>query len=152
MLLSIAGMLNFNLFGIPMVGSDICGFMFKTTKDLCARWMQLGAFYPFSRNHNVKRTRSQEPYVLGPTVLETSRVSLKLRYSLLKYYYTLFVKSGGYGAIIKPLFYNYPLDNKVYSDDLLDTQFLIGNNLMVTPILKKNTVERDIYLPSNSTW
>ena len=41
---SISGIFNFNIFGIPFTGSDICGFMENASKDLCIRWYNLGAF------------------------------------------------------------------------------------------------------------
>jgi alpha-glucosidase (family GH31 glycosyl hydrolase) len=60
---SVTGIMMHNILGIPLAGSDICGFMLNTTAELCARWHIVGSFYPFSRNHNGWNSISQEPYV-----------------------------------------------------------------------------------------
>jgi alpha-glucosidase len=82
---SIQGILQFQLFQIPMVGADACGFQRNTTEELCNRWMQLAAFTPFMRNHNINDTISQEPFV-WPSVAEASRVAIRERYRLLPYW------------------------------------------------------------------
>ena len=74
---SIIGVIQFNQFGVPLVGADICGFIDPTTEELCARWHQTGAFYPFSRNHNTIGTPDQDPG-MWPSVAAIAKASLEV--------------------------------------------------------------------------
>lgn len=139
---SIPHILNNQLFGFQMVGADICGFGGDATVELCARWYQLGAMYPFARSHNILGTVSQEPYAMGPIVLEASTRAIKLRYSLLKYLFSLFVMGRGSGFIWRPLSFNNYQDENCFSDKVESTQFLIGESLMVAPILEEGQTSR----------
>jgi alpha-glucosidase (family GH31 glycosyl hydrolase) len=143
---SITGILSMNLFGIPLVGADICGFNEDTTEELCSRWMQLGTLYPFSRNHNTIGARSQEPYAFGTMLLNASITSLNLRYSLLPYYYTQFYHMHTSGGVFwRPLFFEFPTDTATYG---LDKQFLVGPALLVSPVLEQSATTVQSYFPA----
>ncbi|XP_066560306.1 lysosomal alpha-glucosidase isoform X2 [Amia ocellicauda] len=92
--LSVPAMLLFGLYGVPLVGADVCGFEGDASEELCVRWTQLGAFYPFMRNHNDRPNKPQEPYVFGREAQAAMRSALELRYSLLPLLYTLFYRAA----------------------------------------------------------
>ena len=96
-----------NLAGIQMVGPDICGFGGNTTEELCARWYQLSAVYPFARSHSDYASNPQEPYNVGPNVLFSAFKNLKLRYTFLKQYYSFWISSQGFVPFFSSLSY-YP--------------------------------------------
>ncbi|XP_077980370.1 lysosomal alpha-glucosidase-like [Glandiceps talaboti] len=146
---TIPGILNFNMFGVPMVGADICGFGGNTTEQLCQRWQQLGAFYPFARNHNDIKANDQHPTVFSEAMQNSTRKALLIRYSLLPYLYTLFYKAHTDGSpVVRPLFFEYPKDKMTYS---IDTQFLWGEALMITPVLNENATSVEAYFPDDDT-
>ncbi len=122
---SIIGMLQFNHFGIPMVGPDICGHINDAAAELCQRWSELGAFYPFSRNHNGKGYADQDPGAYGPEVAASVRTALRIRYTLLPYLYTLFFQHYAEGGTVaRALWHEFPLDQIAAG---IDRQFLWGS-------------------------
>ncbi|XP_065906865.1 uncharacterized protein [Dysidea avara] len=151
---SIPEMLSFQMYGIPLVGSDICGFSGDTTEELCSRWMELGAFYPFSRNHNIKGTKPQEPYEWS-SVAAISRKMLGLRYSILPYYYTLFYKASRpvttipSATVTRPLFFEFPTDRNTHS---IDRQFMVGSGLLVSPVLEQGSTSVEAYFPAGKWY
>ncbi|XDA75973.1 hypothetical protein R6Z07F_006139 [Ovis aries] len=149
---SIPGILEFNLFGIPMVGANICGYTENVTEELCRRWMQLGAFYPLSRNHNGPGFRDQDPAAFSENnamLLESSRYYLNIRYTLLPYLYTLFYRAHTLGeTVARPLVHEFYQDPATWE---VHEQFLWGPGLLITPVLYEGLNYARAYIP-DAIW
>ncbi len=142
---SIPMLLNLGLSGIPFAGADVGGFKDDVDPEMLVRWIQLGAFYPFFRNHSAKGTRRQEPWVFGEPYTSIIAEAIRLRYRFLPYIYTLFAESHRNGKpMMRPLFLEFPEDEESY--DVSD-QFLIGDSLLVAPIITPGARARAVYLP-----
>ncbi|ELU06499.1 hypothetical protein CAPTEDRAFT_169641, partial [Capitella teleta] len=140
---SIIGMMEFNMFGIPFVGADICGYFTEASESLCNRWMQLGAFYTFSRNHNGD-SAPQDPG-LWPEVGRNSREVLLTRYTLLPYLYTLFHEAHTEGrTVIRPVMHEFINDVSTHA---IDEQFLWGPALLISPVLYEFADTVTAYFP-----
>jgi alpha-glucosidase len=136
--------LSMAIFGIPMFGPDTCGFSSNSDEELCNRWMQLSAFFPFYRNHNVLAANPQEPYRWA-SVIAATKSAMQIRYSLLPYIYTLFYNAHTQAdTVMRALPWEFPNDPSLAG---ADRQFLLGPALMVTPVLNQGATSVDGVFP-----
>ena len=144
---SIAGIMNFNMFGIPHVGADVCGFFANVgtsedeNKEICGRWMQLATFYPFARQHsNEVGGEPNEPYNLGDKYMPMAVAAIKDRYKYLMFMYGCLAKlEQNGGTCFDPLFFHYPDLNETYSN--IESTFMVGDAIKVSPVLSAQGTE-----------
>jgi alpha-glucosidase len=142
---SIPQLLNLSLSGIPFCGADIGGFLSHSTGELLARWTQLASLTPFFRNHSNEGTRAQEPWAFGTEIENICRAAIQLRYQFLPYIYSLVERATRDGVpIIRPLIWHYQSD--IQSAATQD-EFLLGENLLVAPVIQPGARARAVYLP-----
>uniref|UniRef100_A0A7I3ZZJ0 Maltase n=1 Tax=Physcomitrium patens TaxID=3218 RepID=A0A7I3ZZJ0_PHYPA len=145
---SIVSVMNSGMAGIPMVGADICGFYDMASDDLCSRWIQTGAFHPFSRAHS-SRDNAPKEFYLFKKVTASAKKALGLKYQLLPYYYTLNWEAHTKGyPMVRPLFMAFPTDPKTLD---VSYQFLVGNHILVSPVFTENATSVEAYIPKG-TW
>lgn len=137
--------LGLSLSGIPYSGSDIGGFSGIPSAELYQRWFQLSSFIPFFRTHSSIESPSREPWTFDDETLQVIRKFLNLRYQLLPYIYTLAWEASAYGyPLVRPIFWPHFDDPEYWS---IDDQFLLGDSLLIAPILKQGRTSRKVNFP-----
>jgi alpha-glucosidase len=133
------------LSGEPFVGSDVGGFIGRADGELLVRSYQIGFLAPFFRNHHAIDGYDQEPWRFGKYYEDIIRKYLKLRYQLLPFLYTTLEEAHRTGVPpFRPLVLNYQDDSSTYN---LDDEFMVGDELLVAPIVKPDVTSRLVYLP-----
>ncbi|HJT28086.1 MAG TPA: TIM-barrel domain-containing protein [Pyrinomonadaceae bacterium] len=141
---------SLGLSGEPFVGSDVGGFIGRGNGELLVRSYQVSFLAPFCRNHKVIDGYDQEPWRFGKYYEDIIRKYLKLRYALMPYLYTALEEAHRTGVPpFRPLLLNYQDDPSTYN---LDDQFMVGNDLLVAPIMKPDVTRRLVYLPAGSWY
>jgi alpha-glucosidase len=133
MLLGVRLMNSLGLSGVPFTGMDVGGFTGGASPSLYARWMQIGAFNPYFRNHTGINSKASEPWAYGEEVLEITRNYINLRYRLLPYLYSTFYEATQSGKpIMRSLTIDYTHDDNVYNG-LYENQYMFGHAFLVFP-------------------
>ncbi|HIR23277.1 MAG TPA: alpha-glucosidase [Candidatus Scatosoma pullicola] len=145
LLLNLKMLPSLNMCGFLYVGADIGGFGQDTTEDLLLRWTALGAFVPLMRNHCTFGSRRQEYYRFGNR--QAFKNLLDMRYSLVPYLYSEFVKSALRDELMyTPLGFLYPDDERAKETE---DQMFVGGSIMIAPVYRQNTRGRNVYLPED---
>lgn len=137
---------SLNMVGFLYSGADTGGFGGNCSRELMLRWLAFSAFTPLMRNHSAIMTKRQECYRYRGK--EDFQSIVSLRYKLLPYIYSEFVKAALFGDMyIKPLGFEYNDERSRRTED----QLLVGESIMIAPVIKKGATGRTVWLPEDMT-
>jgi alpha-D-xyloside xylohydrolase len=165
--------LNIGLSGIPWWTTDIGGFKggdieSPSFRELIVRWFQFGVFSPLCRLHGFRGPQAtaadqtggpsgadqtgapNELWSFGAEAYDILRRWANLREHLRAYVMTAMRAAHADGLPpMRPLFLGFPGDEACW--DIAD-QFLLGEDLLVAPVITEGARERRVYLPAGADW
>lgn len=155
--------------GIPFWGFDIAGFAGPLpTLDLYRRATQLACFCPVMQWHSepdggqfrellatAQGNNERSPWNLAtvyqkPEFIDEMRFWHNLRMNLLPYLFSTAIDCvQNSRPMLRPLIYDFFRDEKVRN---IDSQFLLGDGILVAPLLEENARGRSAYLPQGDWY
>lgn len=152
--------LSSGLSGMPLLRTDLAGLFGELDPQSYARFTQAQALHPMlmlftyipsnvSSNAYAGKL-DRRPWTYGDQCLQNFRKHLQLRHSLVPYLYTLAAEAHAAGTpLVRPLLFEYPQDPASWG---VEDEYLVGSNLLVAPVMTKDTLARAVYLPAGSEW
>ncbi len=147
---SLRGGLSLSMSGYGFWSHDIGGFEGKPDPEVFKRWVAFGLLSSHSRLHGSTSYRvpwafDESPSAPGESAVEVTRRFTRLKLSLMPYLYQVGLDVHRTGLpFTRPMVVAFPDDPAV---EHLDRQYLIGDDLLVAPVLSADGRVR-YYLPA----
>ena len=151
MMLGVRLVNSLGLSGVAFAGYDAGGFVGDANPKLFARWISIAALSPFFRAHSMINTRDSEPWSYGEEVEMINRNSIRFRYQLIPYIYSLFYEASQTGMPVqRSLAIDYSHNSLVY-DGCYQHQYLFGPNVLVAPVESSKDLTK-VFLPAGEWY
>jgi len=130
-------LLSLSLCGISFCGGDVGGFIGDPEPELAVRWYQLGTFMPYFRGHSECNCKRREPWLYQKKFFNPIKESIRERYKLLPYWYTVFEEHTRTAVpIMRPIWFDQ--ENIQEKETLIEQErFMAGDSLLIVPIVEK---------------
>lgn len=151
---AVTGLLSSGLSGYSLQHSDIGGYTaidyplleYHRSKELLMRWAELSAFTTVFRTHEGNRPEvNHQIYSDEETLRHFARLAKV--YAAWKPYRTKLVEEAARTGlpVVRHPFIHFPDDPEVYG---LEYQYMVGEDLMVAPVLDPGEEVVEVYLPA----
>lgn len=133
--------LTMSIAGYPFNLPDMIGGNGRPSQELLYRWIQASTFLPSMQF-------SVPPWDFGAKFVEIAQRYVKLHEDHAQTFIHLAERTKLGEPMIRPMWYAEPEDSRTFK---LFDQFMLGDDLIVAPVLEQGQVERAVYLPTG-TW
>ena len=134
--------------------------------ELLIRWFQYGCFCPVMRLHGYRwplqpqygttggatcvSGAPNEVWSYTEQVYDILSEYLRIRERMLPYVTELMEAAHEKGTpVMRPMFYDFPEDTQCWE---VETQYMFGPDVIVTPVTDKDVREVQVYLPHGAKW
>lgn len=138
--------------GYPVVHSDTGGYItmleMTRSRELLMRWIEMNTFSPLLRTHEGNQPLKNEQFYTDEEIMWFMARASKL-HAVWKDYINANIdiaKKEGI-PVMRPLYYYYE-EKEAYG---CQTEYLLGRDVLVAPILKTGVLYRYVYFP-NDEW
>ena len=137
----LARVLSLGISGTPLAGIEVGARHGTPSPELLARWHELAALLPLCRD------AGRELFGHGQEADRAIKAALERRMRFLPTLASLTLEAHRTGMpIVRPMFLADPTDRALRE---VDDQFLLGDDVLVAPVLAPTATQRTVVLPSS---